>query len=78
MQQYKCILSLKVARHLLAQGFRIVDIEKSRKHRNRLVFLFEESDALQQAILDYWKGDSAATNDATNYPQPISADSQNQ
>jgi hypothetical protein len=78
MARHKCVLSLHLARYLLAQGFRIVDIEKSRKHRNRLVFLFEESDALQQAILNYWKGDSAATNDATNYPQPISADSQNQ
>ncbi|MEH7456553.1 hypothetical protein V7183_04820 [Bacillus sp. JJ1127] len=46
----KCILSLRVARHLLAKGFRIIDIEQSRKIPGTLAFVFERSAELEQEL----------------------------
>ncbi|WP_420806001.1 DUF5659 domain-containing protein [Neobacillus bataviensis] len=46
----KCILSLRVARLLLAKGFQIVDIEPSRKHTGNLVFIFADSEELRQVL----------------------------
>ncbi|WP_167374922.1 DUF5659 domain-containing protein [Gottfriedia luciferensis] len=42
----KCILSLRVARHLLSKGFQVIDIEPSRKVNGQLVFIFEETPEL--------------------------------
>jgi hypothetical protein len=47
---YKCILSLRVARQLLAQGFRLIDVEPSRKLPGRLVFIFEDTAELNAAL----------------------------
>lgn len=46
----KCILSLRVARHLLTRGFRLVDIEPSRKFDGQLVFIFEDTSALRTEL----------------------------
>lgn len=46
----KCILSLRVARHLLANGFRIVDVEPSRKFIGQVVFIFEDSPELDAEL----------------------------
>jgi hypothetical protein len=46
----KCILSLRVARHLLAKGFRLIDVEPSRKFDGKLVFVFEDSEELRQEL----------------------------
>jgi hypothetical protein len=43
----KCILSLRVARHLLAQGFRLTDVEPSRKFSGQIVFIFEDTAELR-------------------------------
>lgn len=48
--EQKCVLSLRVARHLLARGFQIVDIEPSRKVRGQLAFIFADSKALNEEI----------------------------
>jgi hypothetical protein len=48
----KCILSLRVARHLLTKGFRLIDVEPSRKFRGNLVFIFEDSDALRRVLAE--------------------------
>ncbi|MGC4378978.1 DUF5659 domain-containing protein [Fictibacillus sp. Mic-4] len=42
----KCILSMRVARYLLAHGFRIVDVEPSRKFHGEVVFIFEDTPEL--------------------------------
>lgn len=46
----KCILSLRVARQLLANGFQIIDIEQSKKIPGTLVFVFEHTEALEQEL----------------------------
>lgn len=53
MKNRKCILSLRVARHLMAQGFQIVDIEPGRKFINQLVFIFENSPELDVEIAKF-------------------------
>ncbi|HET7579777.1 MAG TPA: DUF5659 domain-containing protein [Bacillales bacterium] len=52
----KCILSMGLARHLIAQGFTIVDLETSKKLTGKVVFIFRDSPELQAAILNYRKG----------------------
>lgn len=46
----KCILSYRVAKHLLSRGFRIVDIDTSRKIPGNIVFVFEQSNALEREL----------------------------
>lgn len=46
----KCILSMRVARHLLTQGFRIVDVEPSRKFIGQVVFIFEDTQELNEEL----------------------------
>lgn len=46
----KCILSLRVARHLLANGFVIVDVEPSRKFSGQVVFIFEDTPELNEEL----------------------------
>lgn len=48
----KCILSLRVARRLLAKGFRVIDVEPSRKIPGTLVFIFEGSSELDKVLLN--------------------------
>lgn len=48
----KCILSLRVARHLLAEGFRLIDAEPSRKFSGQIVFIFEDSEALRKVLAE--------------------------
>ncbi len=47
----KCILSLRVARQLLSRGFRLVDVEPSRKFDGHLVFIFDDTEELRTEIL---------------------------
>lgn len=55
-EECKCILSLNVARYLLAEGFALTDIDTSKKIRGKLVFIFKNSPQLQAAIQNYQKG----------------------
>lgn len=48
----KYVLSLSVARHLLAQGFRLIDLEPSRKF-NGLTFIFEDTQELNDEMHRY-------------------------
>ncbi|MEK5107221.1 DUF5659 domain-containing protein [Cytobacillus sp. FSL K6-0129] len=48
--KHKCILSIRVAKYLLLNGFRIVDIEPSRKFNGQVVFIFEETPALIEEL----------------------------
>ncbi|MEH7028676.1 hypothetical protein [Bacillus wiedmannii] len=46
----KCILSLRLARKLLANGFQLIDIEQSKKIPGTLVFVFEHTEALENEL----------------------------
>lgn len=46
----KCILSYRVAKHLLAEGCRIKDIDTSHKVKGNIVFIFEDTPELQDAM----------------------------
>nr|WP_186324695.1 hypothetical protein [Paenibacillus bovis] len=46
----KCILSYRVAKHLLSKGFKIVDLDTSYKIRGNIVFIFEQSEALEREL----------------------------
>lgn len=48
--KYKVILSLRIARHLLASGFTIVDVEPSRKVRGEVAFIFEYTPELKAEL----------------------------
>jgi Domain of unknown function (DUF5659) len=49
----KCILSFRVAKHLLAQGFKIVDIETSHKIPGNIVFIFKDSEELRAELVKF-------------------------
>lgn len=49
----KCILSFRVAKQLLAHGFRLVDIEPSHKIAGNICFIFEDSEALQRELAKF-------------------------
>lgn len=51
--RYKCVLSLRIARHLMTQGFRLVDSEPSRKHFGKLVFIFENTPELDAELAKF-------------------------
>lgn len=39
-EKYKCVLSLKIAKELVAKDYQLVDIEPSRRYPGKLVFVF--------------------------------------
>jgi hypothetical protein len=75
MKEFRCILSLKLARYLLAQGYSIADIDTSKKISGKLVFIFKNSPELNKAILNYQKGEENAI-ETTNQKHPNSDNSQ--
>ncbi|WP_186306512.1 DUF5659 domain-containing protein [Siminovitchia fortis] len=48
----KCILSYRVAKHLLSKGFKIVDIDTSHKIPGNIVFIFERSEELNRELAE--------------------------
>lgn len=46
----KCILSFRVAKYLLAEGCRMVDIETSHKITGNVCFIFEDGPILSAAM----------------------------
>lgn len=46
----KCIRSMRVARELMSRGFLPMDVEKARKSRGYLVFVFRETPDLIATI----------------------------
>ena len=49
----KCILSLRVAQHLLARGFNLIEIDRSYRYPGKLVFIFENSEALVEELAKF-------------------------
>lgn len=46
----KCVLSLRVARELIEQGFRVVDIGTSHKRKGYVVVKFDNTHELNKAL----------------------------
>lgn len=46
----KCILSFRVAKHLLAEGCEIVDLDTSHKYEGNVVFVFKDDEKLKEAM----------------------------
>lgn len=55
MNKYKCILSLRVANDLVARDFPLVYIEPSNKREGKLVFVFKNSQELEDELSEYQK-----------------------
>ncbi|WP_428833885.1 DUF5659 domain-containing protein [Lysinibacillus telephonicus] len=51
----KCILSLSVARTLLSQGCKLVDVDTSSKRAGKLVFVFERNEFFDQRLAELSK-----------------------
>lgn len=49
-QKFKLVSSARVARKLLAEGYKVVDINPDRDNSDRTVFIFESSDDLLNEI----------------------------
>ncbi len=49
----RIILTPTLAKHLLALGFRIVDLKPHKEDYKRTVFVFENCDALALAVNEY-------------------------
>jgi hypothetical protein len=55
-EKFKCILSMKVAKHLIAKGFTIADIEPSRRYKDKLVFVFINTPELGEELKQFQRG----------------------
>lgn len=53
MEKYKCILSLRVANDLVAKDYPLVYIEPSHKRKGKLVFVFNNSQELENELANY-------------------------
>jgi len=56
-EKYKCILSLKVAKELVAKDFQLVDIEPSRRYSGKLVFIFKNTPELDAELAKFKRGE---------------------
>lgn len=63
-KQKKCrvILSPQLARMLLRQGYKIVDIEPNKNIPERTVFIFENAPGLEK-IIEYYRKEKSCVNE---------------
>lgn len=54
--QKKTILSMRIARELLAMGFEIIDIQYSKKFPGKPAYIFRDCDALQEHLTKSERG----------------------
>jgi hypothetical protein len=52
-EKYKCVLSVRVAKELVAKDFKLVDIEPSRRYRGKLVFVFINTPELDAELAKF-------------------------
>lgn len=52
-EKYKCVLSIRVAKELVAKGFDLVDMEPSRRYPGKIVFVFRNSPELDAALAKF-------------------------
>ncbi|WP_227396699.1 hypothetical protein [Jeotgalibacillus aurantiacus] len=53
MEKYKCILSLRVAKELIAEDHELIDIQPSHRRPGKLVFVFRNSEGLENKLTAY-------------------------
>ena len=51
--KYEYVKSLKLAGHLMQNGFRILRVEPNEKFKGKDVYVFEQSDKLSDCIFEY-------------------------
>lgn len=47
----KCILNIQFARQLISEGFKVIDVQTSRKLPGRVAFIFELTPELEKYLL---------------------------
>lgn len=47
------VLHISMANFLISQGFHLLKIDRNRENRERLIFLFEDSERLRNSLNDY-------------------------
>lgn len=47
------VLQISMANFLISQGFHLLKIDRNRENRERLIFLFEDSERLRNSLNDY-------------------------
>lgn len=47
------VLQVSMANFLISKGFPVLKIDRNRDNRERLIFLFDDSDALRASLKDY-------------------------
>lgn len=47
------VLQISMANFLISKGFHVLRIDRNRDNRERLIFLFEDSDELRKSLYDY-------------------------
>ena len=52
-QAEKAILSLRVAQSLMAEGYNLIRIEQSNKHRGKLAFIFEYDAEIENELAKF-------------------------
>ena len=50
MRKSRLIFDAKIARKLLKQGFVVIDIKPNRENTEKSIFVFENTEAFQQAL----------------------------
>lgn len=52
-QLEKAILSLRVAQSLMRQGYNLIRIENSHRHRGKLAFIFEYCEGIDEELAKF-------------------------
>ena len=52
-QTEKAILSLRVAQSLMKEGYNLIRIEQSNRHRGKLAFIFEYSEEIERELAKF-------------------------
>ena len=48
------IVSIKVAKDLAKNGFRIIDIAENQKDKDKIVFVFQNTDDVRKYLIEKW------------------------
>ncbi|NRG26126.1 hypothetical protein HRF69_03220 [Bacillus circulans] len=57
IKDYKAVLSMRVARALIADGYELVDIQPSIKQKGKLVFIFKNTPELDAEFKKFERKD---------------------
>jgi hypothetical protein len=60
MKTTQVVISVGLAKHLIKEGFNIIDLAPSKKFENSTVFIFTYNEALQEAMNDFFNKQKTA------------------